>query len=76
MDKTKATFNYVQNKFPVINEAKIKEGIYVGVQIGKLLLVETFDRVPGEWKRKLHGKLSSQWQPTFRLMNEQKITEN
>lgn len=60
MDKTKATFNYVQNTFPVISEAKIKQDIFFGIQIRKLHLVETFARVPGEWKSKMHGKLSRQ----------------
>lgn len=45
MDKTKAAFKYVQNKFRMINEVKINEGVFVRLQIRKRFLDGNFDRV-------------------------------
>ena len=38
-----AAFKHICNKFPVISQAKLKEGIFVGPQINKLLKDEDFD---------------------------------
>jgi len=37
MDKTGRGFQYVRNKFPNVNDAKIKEGIFIGPQIRELM---------------------------------------
>jgi len=36
MDKTGCGFEYVRNKFPNVSDAKIKEGIFIGLQIKEL----------------------------------------
>ena len=45
MDKDSAAFKYLQNFFPTISSAKIKEGVLVGPQIRKLLLDNGFKQV-------------------------------
>lgn len=45
LNKRKAAFKYLQNRFPRFSEAKIKESIFVGLHIRKLLLDENFDRL-------------------------------
>jgi len=35
MDKTGRGFQYARNKFPNVNDARIKEGIFIEPQIGK-----------------------------------------
>ena len=42
MNQDGATFKYICNKFPVLSQAKLKEGIFVGSQINKLLKDENF----------------------------------
>jgi hypothetical protein len=37
MDQTGSAFKYLAGKFPRLNDAKIKEGVFVGSQICKLL---------------------------------------
>ena len=37
------TFKYIYNKFSVLSQAKLKEGIFVGPQINKLLNDKGFD---------------------------------
>jgi len=37
MDKTGHGFEYVRNKFPNVNDGKIKEGIFIGPQIRELM---------------------------------------
>jgi hypothetical protein len=36
-DQNRVGFMYMKNKFPRINDAKIKEGIFVGIQIRELI---------------------------------------
>ena len=43
MDKTGCEFEYVRNKFPNVSDAKIKEGIFIGPQIRKLMQDKQFD---------------------------------
>ena len=43
MNQDGAAFKYICNKFPVLSQAKLKEGIFVGPQINKLLKYENFD---------------------------------
>ena len=44
MNKTKAVFKYLCEKFPRLIEAKIKQGVFVGPQIRELLKDDTFDQ--------------------------------
>ena len=37
MDKTGRGFEYVRNTFPNVSDAKIKEGIFIGLQIRELM---------------------------------------
>ena len=37
LDKNHAGFKYLSEKFPEISDAKLKEGIFIGPQIRKLL---------------------------------------
>jgi hypothetical protein len=43
VDKTSRGFKYVRNKFPNLSDAKIKEDIFIGPQIRKLMLDKQFD---------------------------------
>ena len=54
LDKTKAGFKYLYEKFPRLSEVKIKEGVFVGPQICELLRDDTFDHL-------LHGKERKIW---------------
>lgn len=74
MTKLDAEFKHIQNTFTNRSEAKIKVDIFVGPLICKLLLDANFDKVP-RGKEKLYGNLSRQWQPTFYVIKEKKITE-
>ena len=42
MDKESSAFAYLAEKFPSLSQAKIKEGIFIGPQIRKIVLDETF----------------------------------
>jgi hypothetical protein len=48
MKKDGPVFLYLQQKFPRLSEAKIKEGIFVGPQIRELAKDKTFDSVLNE----------------------------
>ena len=43
MDKTGRGFEYVRNKFPNVSDAKIEEGIFIGLQIRELVQDKQFD---------------------------------
>jgi hypothetical protein len=43
MDQNNAGFMYLENKFPRINDANIKEGVFVGPQIRELIQDEEFE---------------------------------
>ena len=43
MDRTEPAFKYLLDEFPRVNEAKIKEGFFVGPQSRKLFTDEKFD---------------------------------
>jgi hypothetical protein len=43
MDKTGRGFEYVRNKFPNLSDAKIREGIFIGPQIGELMQDKEID---------------------------------
>jgi hypothetical protein len=45
MDREGRGFTYLREKFPLISEAKIKEGIFVGPQIRELMSDQAFDQV-------------------------------
>lgn len=43
MDRTGKGFTYLKNKFPAVSDAKIKEGIFVGLQTRELVRDQNFD---------------------------------
>jgi hypothetical protein len=45
MDRNGDGFQYLKRKFPILSDAKIKEGIFVGPQIRELLKDENFESV-------------------------------
>ena len=45
LDKDSEVFNFLRTCFPHLSIAKIKKGIFVGPEIGKLMLNEEFDKV-------------------------------
>jgi hypothetical protein len=51
MVKTGRGFEHVTNKLPNVNEAKIKEGIFIGPQIRKLMQDKPFDENLNETER-------------------------
>jgi len=51
VDKTGLGFQYVRNEFPNVSGAKIKEGIFIGPQIRKLMQDKQFDEDPNEIER-------------------------
>jgi len=51
MDKTVREFEYLRNKFPNVSDAKIKEGIFIGPQIRKLMQDKQFDEDVNETER-------------------------
>lgn len=55
MNREGEAFKYLKTKFPHLSDAKIKEGIFVGPQIRKLLNDETFNRV-------IEGKEKGAWE--------------
>ena len=48
MDKTGLGFEYVRNKFPDVNDAKIREDVFIGPQIRELMQDIQFDEDPNE----------------------------
>jgi len=42
MNQEGATFQYIYNKFPILSQAKLKEGIFIRPQINKLSKEEDF----------------------------------
>jgi hypothetical protein len=45
MDRTGSAFKYLAEKFPRLNEGKIKEGVFVGPQIRKLFRDDMFNNL-------------------------------
>jgi hypothetical protein len=45
MDRTGSAFKYLAEKFPPLSEAKIKEGVFVGPRIRKLLRDDMFNNL-------------------------------
>jgi len=52
MDKTGHVFQCVRNKFPNVNDSKIKEGIFIGPQIRELMQDKQLDKDLNETERK------------------------
>jgi len=50
-DKIGRGFEYLNNKFPNVNDAKIKEGIFIGLQIRELMQDKQFDEDLNETER-------------------------
>ena len=53
-NKESPVFQFLQKVFPNLSEAKIKEGVFVGPQIRKLILNKEFDKI-------LHGNELDAW---------------
>ena len=51
VDKTGRGLEYVRNKFPNVNDAKIKEGIFIEPQIRELMQDNQFDENLNETER-------------------------
>jgi hypothetical protein len=51
MDKTGRGFEFVRNKFPNVSDTKIKEGIFIGLQIRDLMQDKQFDENLNETER-------------------------
>ena len=45
LDKDSPVFKFLQTTFPSLSNAKMKEGVFVGPQIRKLILDEEFDKM-------------------------------
>jgi hypothetical protein len=51
MKQEEAAFTYLRKNFPRLNEAKLKEGVFIGPQIRDLIKEEYFDKlIPGDEK--------------------------
>ena len=55
MNQEERAFKYIREKFPKLNDAKVKEGIFVGPQIRELVKDPAFDQV-------LEGKEKEAWE--------------
>jgi hypothetical protein len=64
-------FMYLKNKFSSISDAKIKEEVFVGLQISKLIQDVKFDGKQNEWKKQ-HGHHSKMSLPIFWYIARQK----
>ncbi|KAJ8685654.1 hypothetical protein QAD02_021447 [Eretmocerus hayati] len=53
MNKTGAGVSFLREKFPRLSEAKLKEGVLVGPDIGELMLDSGFDTVLNEVELKI-----------------------
>jgi hypothetical protein len=51
MDKSSRGLEYVRNKCPNVSDVKIKEGIFIGPHIRKLIQDEQFDKDQNETER-------------------------
>ena len=51
MDKNSRGFEYTRNKFQNVSDAKIKEGIFIGLQIRELMQDKQFDEDLNETER-------------------------
>jgi len=51
MDKTCLGFEYLRNKFPNVSDAKIKEGVFIGLQIRELMQDKQCDEDLNETER-------------------------
>jgi hypothetical protein len=60
LDQTGSAFKYLDETFPPLSEAKIKEGVFVGLQILKLFKEDIYVQKPTSGRReKKLGRVSS-----------------
>ena len=45
MNQKEAAFTYLREKFPILSEARLKEGIFIDPQIRELIKDEYFDKI-------------------------------
>ena len=58
MDRNSIAFLYLRQKFPLLSDAKIREGVFTGPDIRSLLRDEVFERIiTGDEQRARHAFL-------------------
>jgi len=58
MDRNGSAFMYLRQKFPLLSDAKIREGVFTGPDIRSLLRDEVFERIiTGDEQRARHAFL-------------------
>ena len=75
MNQDGAAFKYICNKFHVLSQAKLKEGIFVGPQINQLLKDEDFDHILSGTE-KVAGMHFEMWHTTFLEIEKLQIILN
>jgi len=56
MDRNRTAFLHLQQKFPLLNDAKIREGVFTDPDIRSLLRDEVFERIiTGDEQRACHA---------------------
>lgn len=81
INEDSAAFEYLKTKFPLLSYAKIKEGIFVGPQIRKLMQDQEFEnyltiKEKLAWqcfKKVVHGFLGNKKDENYKLLVEQLI---
>lgn len=59
IDKDSAVLGFIENKFPIVNEAKVKAGVFDGSQIRNLIEDANFDESMNESEKKAWKKFES-----------------
>jgi hypothetical protein len=73
MGQNNVGFTYLKNKFPSASDAKIKEEVFFGLQIRKLIQDVKFNGKLNYWKKQ-HGNHSKMSLPIFWKITRQKTT--
>jgi len=63
LDRNGAAFLYLRQKSPLLTDAKIREGVFTGLDIRSLLRDKVFERVIRAMSRE-HGMPSERWLQT------------
>ena len=79
MDKIGCEFEYVRNKFPNVCDAKIKEGIFIGLQIRKLMQDKQLDEDLNEAERNAwlsFKRICKDFLGNHKALNYQDVVQN
>ena len=79
MDKTGRGFKYVRNKFPNVSDAKIEEGVFIGLQIRELMQDKQFDDDLNETERNSwlsFKRVCKDFLGNYKAANYQNIVQN